>query len=164
MPVEFATRTFLRIGIAGVWGRMGQTLLGEILRSEGAFLFAAGSESTSHPRFGDPLLDPQTREPLGSSAFGDTKALFEVSDVVLDFTTPEAVPQHAAAAAANSTGMPQLNSGFRGDMIVEAQVETPKNLTKAQKELLRQFGTRKEDSWSPEASGFLKRVVDFLRD
>ncbi len=63
-----------------------------------------------------------------------------------------------------SHGMPQLNSGFRGDMIVEAQVETPKNPTKAQKELLRQFGTRKEDNWSPEASGFLRRVVDFLRD
>ncbi|MCH8202566.1 MAG: molecular chaperone DnaJ [Proteobacteria bacterium] len=63
-----------------------------------------------------------------------------------------------------SHGLPQLNSGFRGDMIVEAQVETPKNLTKAQKELLRQFGTRKADNWSPEASSFLKRVVDFLRD
>ena len=63
-----------------------------------------------------------------------------------------------------SHGMPRLNSGYRGDMIVEAQVETPKNLTKAQKELLRQFGLRKEASWSPEASGFLKRVVDFLRD
>ena len=49
-------------------------------------------------------------------------------------------------------------------MIVEAQVETPKNLTMAQKELLRQFGTRKADNWSPEASSFLKRVVDFLRD
>ncbi len=113
MPVDFATRTSLRIGIAGVWGRMGQTLLGEILRSEGAFLFAAGSESTSHPRFGDPLLDPQTREPLGSSAFGDAEALFEVSDVVLDFTTPEAAPQHAAAAAAGRTALIVGTSGLR---------------------------------------------------
>ena len=113
MPVDFATRTSLRIGIAGVWGRMGQTLLGEILRSEGAFLFAAGSESTSHPRLGDPLLDPQTREPLGSSAFGDAGALFEISDVVLDFTAAEAAPQHAAAAAASRTALIVGTSGLR---------------------------------------------------
>ena len=70
---------YLRIGIAGIWGRMGQTLLGEILRSDDDFLFAAGSEATTHSRFGDPLLDPRTRAPLGSSAFGEPDALFEVS-------------------------------------------------------------------------------------
>lgn len=61
-------------------------------------------------------------------------------------------------------GMPRLHSDLRGDMIVEAKVETPKNLTKAQKELLREFGQRKEASWSPEATGFFKRLVDFLKD
>lgn len=113
MTSESATSKSLGIGIAGVWGRMGQTLLGEILRSEGAFFFAAGSESTSHPQFDDPLLDPRTREPLGLSAFGDAEALFEVSDVVLDFTTPAAALQHAAAAAASRTALLVGTSGLR---------------------------------------------------
>ena len=113
MPAKIATPTFLRIGIAGVWGRMGQTLLTEILRSEGAFLFAAGSESMSHPRFSDPLFDPQTRDPLGSSALGGADALFRVSDVVLDFTAPQAAPHHAAAAADNGTALIVGTSGLR---------------------------------------------------
>ena len=103
---------YLRIGIAGIWGRMGQTLLGEILRSEDDFLFAAGSEATTHSRFGDPLLDPRTRAPLGSSAFGEPDALFEVSDVVLDFTAPAAAHQHAAAAAASGTALIVGTSGL----------------------------------------------------
>jgi 4-hydroxy-tetrahydrodipicolinate reductase len=113
MPANIATPTSLRIGIAGVWGRMGQTLLGEILHSEGAFLFVAGSEAPGHERFGDPLLDPLNREPLGLSALGEAAALFEVSDVVLDFTTPQAAPQHAAAAAANRTALIVGTTGLR---------------------------------------------------
>ena len=37
-------------------------------------------------------------------------------------------------------GIPYLNASSRGDQYVTVNIETPKNLTKEQKELLRQFG------------------------
>jgi molecular chaperone DnaJ len=61
-----------------------------------------------------------------------------------------------------SKGMSILKSNTRGDMIVEAIVETPVNLNKTQKELLRQFeeAARKENN-SPESSGFFAKVKEF---
>ena len=37
-------------------------------------------------------------------------------------------------------GMPNLRSGRRGDLVMQAFVRTPKSLTDRQKELLREFG------------------------
>jgi len=62
-------------------------------------------------------------------------------------------------------GMSVLRSNTRGDMYVQAQVETPVNLTKKQRELLRQFddagGGR---SHSPEAEGFFTKVKELWED
>ena len=62
-------------------------------------------------------------------------------------------------------GMSVLRSNARGDMYVQAQVETPVNLTKQQRELLRQFdkagGGR---SHSPEAEGFFTKVKELWED
>ncbi len=58
-------------------------------------------------------------------------------------------------------GMTVLNSGGRkGDMIVEAVVETPVNLTKEQKDLLRQFEAEAGEDVSPESKGFFSRVKE----
>jgi molecular chaperone DnaJ len=54
----------------------------------------------------------------------------------------------------------------RGDMIVEAFVETPVNLTKRQEELLKEF-SGESDGNHPEAEGFFakaKALWDDLRD
>lgn len=64
-----------------------------------------------------------------------------------------------------SKGMSVLRSGARGDMYVQSQVETPVNLTKKQRELLRQFdeaGGGK--SHSPEAEGFFTKVKELWED
>ncbi len=62
-------------------------------------------------------------------------------------------------------GMSVLRSNTRGDMYVQAQVETPVNLTKQQRELLREFdaagGGR---SHSPEAEGFFTKVKELWED
>lgn len=55
-------------------------------------------------------------------------------------------------------GMPQLNASFKGDMIVEAEVETPSNLSSAQKKLLREFAEADPEKWSPGAAAFGKRL------
>ena len=62
-------------------------------------------------------------------------------------------------------GMSVLRSSAHGDMYVQAQVETPVNLTKQQRDLLRQFddsgGVR---SHSPEAEGFFTKVKELWDD
>jgi len=65
-------------------------------------------------------------------------------------------------------GMPVLNSRSTGDMYIEAIVETPRNLTKKQQELLREFeAAGKGQNTSPESEGFfakVKELWDDLRD
>ena len=58
--------------------------------------------------------------------------------------------------------MPALNGGGRGDMIVQANVETPLNLTKRQKELLQEFESGGSHNTSPEASGFFAKIKEMF--
>ncbi len=62
-------------------------------------------------------------------------------------------------------GMPVLRSKAVGDMYVEAAVETPVNLSKRQKELLKEFeGAGSGKSHSPQAEGFFTKVKEFWDD
>jgi molecular chaperone DnaJ len=63
-------------------------------------------------------------------------------------------------------GMSVLRSNARGDMYVQAQVETPVSLTKEQQELLRQFEKAggAGAKHSPESEGFFSRVKEFWDD
>ncbi|KZD12780.1 molecular chaperone DnaJ [Oceanibaculum pacificum] len=63
-------------------------------------------------------------------------------------------------------GMTVYQSSLRGDLYVEVTVETPVNLTKQQRELLRQFeeqgGTG--EVTSPESAGFFAKVKELWED
>jgi molecular chaperone DnaJ len=62
-------------------------------------------------------------------------------------------------------GMTVLRSTARGDMFIEAVVETPVNLTKRQQELLREFEKAGESQRThPESEGFFARVKEFFED
>ena len=62
-------------------------------------------------------------------------------------------------------GMSVLRSAARGDMFVEAVVETPVNLTKRQQELLRELEKEGENRRThPESEGFFARVKEFFED
>jgi len=64
-------------------------------------------------------------------------------------------------------GMSVLRSQTRGDMFIQATVETPVNLTPRQIELLREFETAGEERKggnSPESHGFFARVKEFWED
>jgi molecular chaperone DnaJ len=64
-----------------------------------------------------------------------------------------------------SKGMTVLRSAARGDMFIEATVETPVNLTKRQQELLREFDKEGENNRThPESEGFFARVKEFFED
>jgi len=61
-------------------------------------------------------------------------------------------------------GFSVLRSNQRGDMIVQVLVETPRDLTARQRELLEQFETEyaKDGKGSPENEGFFARMREFF--
>ena len=62
-------------------------------------------------------------------------------------------------------GMSILRAPTRGDMYIEASVETPMNLSKKQRDLLKEFEEHgKHESNNPESSGFFQRVKEFWND
>ncbi|PKQ08206.1 MAG: molecular chaperone DnaJ [Alphaproteobacteria bacterium HGW-Alphaproteobacteria-11] len=58
-------------------------------------------------------------------------------------------------------GMPVVNSRETGDLYIQITVETPVNLNKKQKDLLKEFETASSDSNNPESSGFFAKVKEF---
>lgn len=76
----------MKIGITGCTGRMGQLLVREV-EANPALSLAGGT-------YRDQVAPPQA-----ITIFKDTEALFAVSDVVIDFTSPESSVDHAAIAA-----------------------------------------------------------------
>jgi len=62
-----------------------------------------------------------------------------------------------------SKGMSVLRSTARGDMFLEAAIEVPVNLTDKQRKLLEEFEKGGDAAtYSPECTGFLDKVKDFL--
>lgn len=59
-------------------------------------------------------------------------------------------------------GMPVLRSKVTGDMYIQVEVETPKNLTRRQRELLEEFEQESHKETSPQSAGFFTRVKEFF--
>ncbi|WP_198377589.1 4-hydroxy-tetrahydrodipicolinate reductase, partial [Neoroseomonas rubea] len=90
----------IRIGIAGIAGRMGR-LLAEEVPAAGAILAGGTCRSGAAPA-GVPVL-------------ADMEALCAASDVVIDFTHAAAARAHAAAAAASGTPYVLGSSGLSAE-------------------------------------------------
>ena len=94
----------MKIGIVGCGGRMGRMLVQAVTATEGAEL-AGGTEAEHSDSIGE---DPAVLAGLpasGLAIISDARALFEVSDVVVDFTAPAATVRHARLAAETSTAL-----------------------------------------------------------
>ena len=79
-------------------------------------------------------------------------------DGKVKLTIPEGT-QTGSVFRLRGKGIPHLNSSARGDQFVTVNIETPKNLTKEQKELLRQFGdTLTGGKASKESKGKKKKL------
>ena len=89
----------IRIGVIGCGGRMGRLLLRTILENEACRL----SGGVAQPRstvINHDLGSLAGLEPTGTLASRDARLLFEESDAVIEFTSPEATVHHAGLAAA----------------------------------------------------------------
>jgi molecular chaperone DnaJ len=61
-----------------------------------------------------------------------------------------------------SKGMPVLRSKVQGDMYIQVDVETPKNLSRRQRELLEQFAQESNTETNPASDGFFSKVKEFF--
>jgi 4-hydroxy-tetrahydrodipicolinate reductase len=86
------------IGITGCGGRMGRMLVTEIAGTPGCRV-AGGIEAKGNPVLGRDLGELAGLGALGVVAGDDPQRLFAASDVVVDFTAPEAAAAYAALAA-----------------------------------------------------------------
>jgi molecular chaperone DnaJ len=59
-------------------------------------------------------------------------------------------------------GMPVLRSTRVGEMYIQVVVETPRNLTRRQRELLEEFERASSAENNPDSAGFFSRVRDFI--
>ncbi len=59
-------------------------------------------------------------------------------------------------------GMSVLRSSARGDMYIEIEVETPKNLSAKQKKILEEFAAAGGDSISPKSDSFFQKVKELF--
>jgi molecular chaperone DnaJ len=62
-----------------------------------------------------------------------------------------------------SRGMPNVRGGRRGDLLVQLIVETPRNLTKRQEELLRELAELDHKNVSPARKSFFDKVKEFFQ-
>jgi molecular chaperone DnaJ len=61
-----------------------------------------------------------------------------------------------------SKGMPVLRSKQQGDLYIQVEVETPKNLSRKQRDLLKAFEDASNPNTSPASTGFFARVKEFF--
>ena len=59
-------------------------------------------------------------------------------------------------------GMPVLRSKQQGDLYIQVEVETPKNLSRKQRQLLKTFEEASNPDTNPASAGFFAKVKEFL--
>lgn len=102
--------------------------------------------------------------PMTTAALGGQVEVPTIDGSRARVTIP-AGTQSGAQFRLRSKGMSVLRASSRGDMYIQASIETPVNLTRRQEELLREFEKEAgEDKTSPESEGFFARVKEFWDD
>ncbi len=100
---------------------------------------------------------------MSQAALGD-----EIEVPAIDGTTQKVkVPSGTQAGAQfrlRGRGFSVLRSTARGDMVIQAKVETPQHLTRRQRELLEEFEAEAKGhaKGSPEHEGFFAKMKEFL--
>ncbi|GBD42800.1 Chaperone protein DnaJ [bacterium HR40] len=97
--------------------------------------------------------------PMTTAALGGTVEVPTIEGTRVRVQIPEGT-QTGRQIRLKGKGMTPLHGGARGDMFVELVVETPVNLTKKQKQLLREFekASAEQQGHHPESEGFFAKV------
>ncbi len=104
--------------------------------------------------------------PMTQATLGGTIEVPSLDGSRARITIPEGT-QSGQQFRLRGKGMPAVRGQSFGDMIVQTKVETPVNLSKKQKELLRDFEKNGGTNNNPETNGFfssVRELWDDLRD
>jgi molecular chaperone DnaJ len=102
--------------------------------------------------------------PMTTAALGGTVEVPTVNGERARISIPPGT-QSGASFRLRGKGMTILRHQARGDMYVEAMVETPVKLTERQRQLLREFAEGGADAeHSPESHGFFAKVKELWQD
>ena len=82
-------------------------------------------------------------------------------DGAIKYELPRGV-QSGEVLRVSGKGMPSIRGGRRGDLLVQVVVETPRNLTKRQEELLRELAEIEKKHVSATRKGFLEKLKEFF--
>ena len=104
----------IKVGITGCAGRMGQVLMRQVAEHE-KFALVGGSEREDSEAIGLDLGELAGLGTLGLTVSRDPRQVFEVADVVLDFTSPAATARHAELAAAQGAALVAGTTGLEPD-------------------------------------------------
>lgn len=117
----------------------------------------------AHPFFQRDGADLFCRVPISmvQAALGGEFTVHTVDGTEAKVKIPEGT-QSGKQFKLKSKGMPVLRTRDFGDLYIQANVETPQNLTKRQRELLEEFETESSNKTHPESSGFFTRMKEFL--
>jgi molecular chaperone DnaJ len=100
--------------------------------------------------------------PMATAALGGSIEVPNIDGSKVRLTIPEGA-QTGTQFRLRGKGMTIYNHPERGAMIVRTKVETPVNLSKRQKELLREFAEDSDtEGTNPESEGFFSKVKDFF--
>lgn len=96
--------------------------------------------------------------PFTLAALGGTFAVPSIDGEPAELRIP-AGTQSGKQFFRRGRGMPALNGGGRGDLIIAVEVETPTRLSKRQRELLEEFQSLEADAGScPESQSFFSKL------
>ncbi len=101
--------------------------------------------------------------PMTTAALGGTVEVPTIEGSRTKVTVPPGT-QSGHQFRIKGKGMSVLRSQQRGDMYIQAVVETPVNLTKKQQELLREFDTAGKEGSHPQSEGFFAKVKELWED
>ena len=121
---------------------------------------------TPHPLFRREGSDLFCRVPIAmtTAALGGTIEVPTIEGTRAQVNVP-AGTQTGRQFRLRGKGMPQLRGGAGGDLYIQTVVETPMNLTKRQRELLKEFQKAGDEADThPEAHGFLAKVKELWNE
>ena len=94
----------MNVGVVGCAGRMGRMLVAEVLANEYLTL-VGGTEHKESNVLGQDIAALAGHDEAGIVVGSDTDSLFELADVVIDFTLPQATISHSQSAINHGTAL-----------------------------------------------------------
>ncbi len=110
----------IKVALPGFGGRMGQMIAG-LVQNESQFAITAATEVTNSNLIGQDISQILGIQQTGIKISPSPNILGENSDVIIDFTRPEATMEHLRIALETNTSMVIGTTGFNQDQ--EKQIE-----------------------------------------